>query len=200
MHTFRGAIQVCFGGFRAVDFLVCYVVFYDLADGVCEYRELVLVENDRKVKRTGACHFYKSYAHGNSVYLFGYEYPAILKIDVDTRETVYLTDWVIEVEKRISRMSASMGYVSDFVIVDNSLWALCECANAVLRLDLHKDKIEVMDISSDLDIQCGICFDGNFWVAFVVFKQNIWQNAIGKRIVGNDGKRPLQFFGVCAYK
>lgn len=142
-----------------------HVVFYDLADGVCEYRELVLVENDRKVKRTGACDFYKSYAHGNSVYLFGYEYPAILKIDVDTRETVYLTDWVIEVEKRISRMSASMGYVSDFVIVDNSLWALCECANAVLRLDLHTDKIEVMDISSDLDIQCGICFDGNFWVA-----------------------------------
>lgn len=140
------------------------VAFYDLADGVCEYMELVPAVNDRKIKYTGACNFCKSCTYGNSVYLLGYEYPAILKIDMDTGEAAYLTDWVVEVEERISKPGVLKGYVSDYVIVDNIVWALCECTNVVLRLDLRTDEIEVMDICSDLDIQCGICFDGNFWV------------------------------------
>ena len=142
-----------------------HVAFYNLADGECEYIELVQVRNDRKIKYTGAWDFYKSYTYENCVYLFGYEYPAILKIDMGTREVVYLTDWVVEVEKKISKTGVSMGYVSDYVAVGNFVWALCECVNIVLRLDLWTDKIEVMDICSALDIQCGICFDGNFWVA-----------------------------------
>ena len=140
------------------------VAFYDLADGACEYMELVPAANDRKIKYTGACDFCKSYTCGNNVYLFGYEYPAILKIDMGISETTYLTDWVVEVEKRISKPGVLKGYVSDYAIVDNIVWALCECTNAVLRLDLQTDEIDVMDICSDLDIQCGICFDGNFWV------------------------------------
>ncbi len=141
-----------------------HVAFYNLADGTCEYMELVPVENDGKLKYTGACDFYKSYTHGNSVYLFGFEYPAILKIDMDTREAVYLTDWVIEVEQRISKTFASMGYISDYVVVDHWVWILCECVNAVMRLDLRTDEIKAIDICSGLDIQGGICFDGNFWV------------------------------------
>lgn len=140
------------------------VAFYDLADDTCEYMELIPVENDRKVQYTENCNFIKSCTHENSVYLFGYEYPAILKIDMATRRAAYLNDWVTEIERRISKLSVSMGYISDYVVVGSFAWALCECVNAIIRLDLRTDEMEIIDICSDLDIQCGICFDGNFWV------------------------------------
>ncbi len=141
-----------------------HLVFYDLSNDMCEYIELAPIQDDRKLRYTGVCNFLKSYVQGNSVYLFGYEYPAIVKIDMATKEIAYLDAWVMEVEQRIKKVYASMGYVSDYAIVGNFVWMLCECVNAVLCLDLRTDKIEIIDICSDLVIQCGICFDGNFWV------------------------------------
>lgn len=140
------------------------IILYNLATDKAEYVELMPVANGKRVKYTGGANFLKCYAHRGSVYLFGFEYPAILKIDVNTKQVVYFTEWVKEVEQRISKTFVPMGYVSDYVIVGDYLWALCECADVVLRLDLRTDEIEVVDICSDLDIQCGICFDGNFWV------------------------------------
>lgn len=140
------------------------IVFYDLATDKAEYIELVPVENERKVRYTGGCKFLKSYRHGDHVYLFGFEYPAVLKINVKTKKIVYFTNWVKEVEQSIKKMFVTMGYVSDYAVVGDYVWALCECANVVLQLDLRTDEIKVVDICSDLDICCGICFDGNFWV------------------------------------
>lgn len=140
------------------------VVLYDSATEKAEYLELAPVENERKVQYTGVCKFFKCFGHGDSVYLFGYEYPAVLKIDVKTKQITYFTDWVRDVEQRIKKISATMGYVSDCIIVGDYVWALCECADAVLCMDLRTDEIKVVDICSDLDIRWGICFDGNFWV------------------------------------
>lgn len=140
------------------------IVFYDLATDKEEYLEFAPVQNESKIRHIGACYFFKSFRHGDSVYFFGYEYPAVLKIDVKTKHIVYLTDWVKEVEQRIKKISYGMGYVSDCVVVRDYVWALCECTNSVLCLDLRTDEIKIVDICSDLDMYCGICFDGNFWV------------------------------------
>lgn len=140
------------------------IVLYDLAADRAEYLEIAPVEDERKVKYIGSCRFLNCYRHGDSVYLFGFEYPAVLKLDVNTKQILYLTDWVKEVEQRITKIYVTMGYVSDYVIAGDFVWALCECANAVLRLDLRTDEIKIVDIYSDLDVRCGICFDGNFWV------------------------------------
>lgn len=140
------------------------IVFYDLEAERAEYVELMPAVMERKWGYTGYCDFFKSYMHGDNVYFFGYEYPAILKIDVKTKQIVYLVDWVKEVEQRIKKISAGLGYVSDYVVTGDCVWALCECANAVLCLNLRTDEIRIVDICSDLEICCGICFDGNFWV------------------------------------
>lgn len=140
------------------------VVLYDLVGDMAEYFELAPIETERKVKYIGVRNFLKSYEHEGSVYLFGFEYPAVLKIDVKTKKIVYFTDWIKKVERRIKKVSAIMGYVSDYVVVGDYVWALCQCADVVLCLDLRTDEIRIVDICSDLDIRVGICFDGDFWV------------------------------------
>lgn len=140
------------------------IVLYDLIADKAEFLELMPVEKKRKVPYIGVCNFYKSFRNGDNVYLFGYEYPAVLKVDMTTKQIIYITDWVKEVEQRIKKKFVTMGYVSDCVAAGNYIWALCECANVVLCLDLRTDEIKVVDICSDLDVRCGICFDGNFWV------------------------------------
>lgn len=140
------------------------IVLYDLATDKAESLELVLVKDERKVQYTGDSNFFKCFLHGNSVYCWGYEYPAMMKINIDTKQITYFTDWVKEAEEKIEKKSAGMGYISDCVIVEDYAWALCECADFILRLDLRTDEIRIIDICSDLDIRCGICFDGNFWL------------------------------------
>lgn len=144
--------------------LASKIVLYDLETGKAEYVDLMPVENGRKVRYVGDCKFLKCYKHGDSVYLFGFEYPAVLKIDVKTKQVIYFMEWVKEVEQRIKKRFVARGYVSDYVVAGDYVWALCECANVVLCLDLRTDEIRIVDICSDLDRRCGIWFDGNFWV------------------------------------
>lgn len=137
---------------------------YDLRDKRIDYLEVAPVEDLRKVKYTGTCDFVKSFASGDDVYLFGYGYPAVLKVNVKTNTITYLTDWVNGVEQRIRKSSVPVGYISDYVVNGDFIWALCGCSNVILRINLNTDEVKIIDIYSDLDIHGGICFDGNFWI------------------------------------
>ncbi len=141
------------------------VAFYDLACDRLEYLELLPIKGGGSFNYKKGCDFIKCYAHEENVYLFGFKYPAIVKVNVKTREVTYLTAWVDEVKKKVKRQNASDRYLADYVVIGDFVWILCIYADVVLRLDLRTDEVEIIDIRTDLDMHCGICYDGSFWVA-----------------------------------
>lgn len=146
------------------------IVLYELEKGRTEYIDILPVKSlfrdgNEKIKYTGRCDFWRSVSYGNCVYLLGYEYPGIVKINVVTKEVFYLTEWVERIERRIKMTYVGSGYLADCVIIENFAWILCECATVILRLDMKTDEIVLMDIKAYSERFCGMCFDGeNFWV------------------------------------
>lgn len=157
------------------------IVLYDLEKDKSEYVDILpikslLRDGNGKIRYTGRCDFWRSASYGNCVYLLGYEYPGIVKINVETKEVFYLTEWVEKIESRIKMTYVGSGYLADCVVIENFVWILCECAKVILRLDMQTDEIALMDIEAYSERFCGMCFDGeNFWVGGYdnkVFKYN----------------------------
>lgn len=146
------------------------IVLYDLEKERSEYIGILPVKSlfrdgNEKVKYTGICDFWRSVSYGNCVYLLGYEYPGIVKINVATKEVSYLTEWVERIERKIKMTYVGSGYLAECVVIENFAWILCECAKVILRLDMQTDEIELMDIEASSERFGGMCFDGeNFWV------------------------------------
>ena len=97
--------------------------------------------------------------------MFGYSYPAILKLNVVTKEVKYLTGWVEKIEKRIARATDSRGYFLEGTVLGHYAFIPCGCTNAVLKLNFLTDQAEVIDLDVSVDGFGGLAFDGqDFWL------------------------------------
>lgn len=93
--------------------------------------------------------FWNIIRYKQNVYLLGYSYPAIVKINIRQMEIVYITDWVEEVEKNIEE-GDYCGYFSDGHVISGELALIpVGCMNAVLELNLKTDctKLKRLDVS-----------------------------------------------------
>ncbi len=99
------------------------------------------VQNDSK--------FWNILCRNYNVYLLGYTYPAIIKINMLSMDVTYITEWVQEVEESISDGEIS-GYFGDgYIVINNTALLPLGCMNAVLELDFENDrtKLRKLDIS-----------------------------------------------------
>lgn len=85
--------------------------------------------------------------YGNSVYMFGYSYPAIVKMDIDTMELTYLADWMgyYPYTKKNSEFLAE-GHAQ----IGSDVYLAMKNTNMLVRLDLKTDMTEVFPI------ECGV--------------------------------------------
>lgn len=106
--------------------------------------------------------FCNIFRHGMDVYLLGYSYPAIVKINIKTMETTYITDWVEEVDADIPK-GDSDGYFSHGYIVggDYVLFPM-GCISAVLQLNLKTANTKVIKLKTSMKGIGGLfSLDGN---------------------------------------
>ncbi|MCI8596986.1 MAG: hypothetical protein HFJ10_00850 [Lachnospiraceae bacterium] len=124
------------------------IAIYDLKSDVLTYIPLKPLDGSYKEDQKEV-KFWNTFRYQSDVFLLGYSYPAIIKIDMDSMEIVYITDWVEEVEKNIE-FGDIRGYFSDgHVLHGDQILFPIGCMNAVLELNLKtlKTKIRRLNIS-----------------------------------------------------
>lgn len=166
MATWKARILKIFEGEPlSKEFLYCYaekvgkylvfspgvaekIAVYDLECDSLLYLPLKTLERKYKESQKEA-KFWNIISHKFDVYLLGYSYPAIVKIDMNSMELTYITDWVEEVEESIE-VDDNCGYFSDGHVLNKDKALIpVGCMKAVLELDLRTDqtKLRKLDVS-----------------------------------------------------
>ncbi len=141
------------------------IAIYDMDLKEMRYLSLADVKDCRKEKYDENYKFVVSLEHQNAVYLLGYRYPAIVKIDLETLNVTYPIAWVDEIESRIKNESDTRGYLIHAIALDEEAWITCGNTNALLRLNFKTDEVSVIDISCQMDGFGGIAWvNENFWL------------------------------------
>lgn len=114
------------------------IAIYDLETDLISYIPLKYKEYNYRENQDGA-KFWNIFRHHTNVYLLGYSYPAIVKVDMKSKKVTYITDWVKLVEENIE-IGDDNGYFGDgYVIVDDLALVSVGCMNAVLTINLKTD-------------------------------------------------------------
>ena len=113
------------------------IAIYDLNQNSMNYIQIKKLDRHYKQSQNEA-KFWNIIRDHSDVYLLGYSYPAIVKINLETMKVTYITEWVKEVEEYIED-GDSRGYFGDgYVIIDDSVLIPLGCMNAILELNLRK--------------------------------------------------------------
>lgn len=141
------------------------IAIYDMNLKEMQYLSLADVKDCRKEKYDENYKFVVSLKHKNTIYLLGYRYPAIVKIDIETLKVTYLTAWVDEIESRIKTESDTRGYLIHAITLGEEAWIACGNTNALLHLNFKTDKVSVIDIPCRMNGFGGIAWvNENFWL------------------------------------
>lgn len=114
------------------------IAIYDLNRESLYYIPLQKMEFDCK-QNQNEVKFWNILQYHSDIYLLGHSYPAIIKINIESMETLYITDWVNDVENEIENGETS-GYFGDgHVIINDMAFIPLGCINAVLELNFKTD-------------------------------------------------------------
>lgn len=131
------------------------IAIYHIKRKLIKYIPLKKTEGIYKEAQDGA-KFGNMVRYGMDVYLLGFSYPAIVKLNIKSMEVTYITGWVDAVENMIVPGDTN-GYFSDgHVIIGNMLIIPLGPVNAVLELDLETDRFRFRKVDIPMERIGGI--------------------------------------------
>lgn len=110
--------------------------------------------------------FWNTLQYQSDIYMFGYSYPAIIKIDTNSLDVVYITDWVEEIEANIQVGNNDGYFTTGHVIYDNYALIPVGCMNAILELDFITGRTQIKRLNIPIKGLSGLSSeDGeNIWI------------------------------------
>ncbi len=138
------------------------IAIYDTVQGALSYIPLRTAGQNCRQSQS-EIKFCSIFQYGTDIYLQGYSYPAIVRINIKTMETTYITDWLEEVDAGIKE-GDSDGYFSHGCVVsgDHVLFPI-GCISAVLQLDLKTADTKVIKLKTSMKGIGGMFSpDGNY--------------------------------------
>lgn len=132
------------------------IAVYNYKMNKCEYisiRECVGKYNER-INHIDAIGMV--FAIDGFVYMCGYFYPAILKIDATTLQVTYIDDWVEEVDKKIPK-DDSCGFIGYGYWDDKDyIYLPIGGVSGIIRINKHNDKTKIIWIETEINGFCSL--------------------------------------------
>lgn len=126
------------------------IAIYNLENDSMTYISLEKVEYQCKQSQ-GEIKFWNIFRHRSNVYLFGYSYPAIIKICMDSMQVTYITDWVEEVESYMENGDTGGYFADGYVNVDDVVLLSVSCMMAVLELNLKTGSTRIVKLDVPME-------------------------------------------------
>ncbi len=126
------------------------IAFYDLKNGSMTYIPLKALrdnpkENQKEIK------FWNTFKYQSYVYLFGYSYPAIIRIDMRSMEIQYFTDWLADVEENIDFGDVNGYFTDGYVIIGDLALIPVGCRRAILELNLRTGHTKIRKLKVSME-------------------------------------------------
>ncbi|MCL2284577.1 MAG: hypothetical protein FWC26_14785 [Fibromonadales bacterium] len=113
----------------------------------------------------------------NFVYFIPYDFPAIMKLNVDTNEIEYFSEWVEKISKlQTSKLPHEIWKNSKlwgFCVVDTEIAIMIHGANAVMFFNMETCDYEIKSVGEKSEQYNHICFDGQNYYITTFYKDYI---------------------------
>jgi hypothetical protein len=153
-----GGIAECNGMLYFAPFYANCIGTYDLKSCLFDKLAIKNLNSPRNHKCYTLC------AYGSCVYIFGLTYPSIIKLNTDTKQMTYISDWITPLKKL--RTNDDNYFFSAVSVRGNEAVLSTLSANAAVIFNMDTCRSKIIEIPSKNNGYQDICFDGEYyWLA-----------------------------------
>lgn len=134
-----------------IPFAVDMIAIYDQSLNKCDFIPLAQNVEYCNVYFSKA-KFWKGFSYKHYVFLLGFGYPAILRINLNTYHVDYIQGWVDEVQKYSISDDTSKGYIRDGMVWNNDNNVFLPLGMAPGMLNLNLETLETFYMALDIGI------------------------------------------------
>jgi hypothetical protein len=120
----------------------------------------------------------------NFVYFIPNEYPAIMRLNTETNEIEYFSDWFNEAHKLYKPMQEAWKNIifCDFTVAYANLALAIQGSNAIMFFNMETGAYEIKNIGEKIEQYATICFDGQNYCISSYYKDYIikWNKETNK--------------------
>lgn len=118
-----------------------YVFFYNMESRV--FSKITLPEQVTGYNKFCACGIWKK-----NLFLFPGRYPMIMKINLETRESAYITDWSSKIETEGEITCFQFNYL----VLNEKVYLVSSLTNKIMIYDMEKESEEIIELGDKTDI------------------------------------------------
>ena len=119
--------------------------------------------------------FWTSVAYKNKVFLFGWDYPAIVELVMDSKTIHYHTKWMDELDGMVSKSKRC--YLGVGAVRENHVYLPLLCGNFLMRFDMETAEYTWMEVECDIKGFAGVSAAGeDMWLVPGEYKDIIRWN------------------------
>ncbi|MBR3306734.1 MAG: hypothetical protein IKI75_05715 [Lachnospiraceae bacterium] len=175
-HNLSGSIQVVDDQVVFCPFSADYIAICNMIGRNVRYIKLKKKFAVSGVNYSSDGKFFNSFRFGRYVYLFGWTYPAIVEINMDTLNVNYIDEWVEEVVRKKGFEPSNSYFNEGGAIIDERVYLPMGCLSALFSFDLNRRKGEIIEIKET---------EGGFW-GLTRCGANMWLTGVNGGIYKYD--------------
>lgn len=110
--------------------------------------------------------FWVATLYNNEIFMMPCNYPAMVILNVETSQLIYITDFVKKLDKNCL---INQPYITQIKVENEMAYCSCGCINAIVQINLQTYASEIIIVPSSSDGYCGIIkLSDDFWLAPVM--------------------------------
>lgn len=142
------------GVIKCNDYLYVYpqaddnILVIDLNGEEVNRINIVSLPSSDKVYMEGKPNFRNAFIYEDYIFFQGYQYPALIRLDVETNQLEYITDCIDEINKRLEAKT-NLGYFMEGCVVrGDKAYCAIGCIPGLLELDVNTLQSKIIDIET----------------------------------------------------
>lgn len=149
-----------------IPFFAKAIAVYDIQKK--EFNNIEIDNSIFKCKSRG-CYFWGVQEYKNYLFIFPFYGSAIIRLNINTNEIIYLSDWIAEIDSEV--FNREEGYFKRQAILNDGKIYIPFCnANAVFEIECETLVWKIYKLGDEKVGYSGICYDGeSFWLSPRVF-------------------------------
>ena len=141
------------------------IAIFDMKSNIIKYIPFENYENENLNNQYAK--YSNLFTWKNNIFILGYSFPMIIKIDMQTNEVEYIYDFKFEIEQQIAENESRGFFTEGYFIKNEKAYLPIGCLGAVLELDLNSNCSKIIKLKCNLDGIGALVLDQNEMVWLV---------------------------------
>lgn len=142
------------------------IAIYDMETGNTRYIPLVEYDHKWNMRQKNIAKFITAYSDGTAIYMLGYSFPVIVKLELETEKLIYIDSCMKEIDSA-TEPNSWIGYFAEGCLFhEDRVFIPISSMKGILEIDRNSNEASILTVDTEAEGLIGAAYEDDcIWIA-----------------------------------